>query len=63
MLLKADGRANALRTLLKDEKERGADFLCLAKALSALYSKDSEEMRLLDAIYWPCQDNLELDMC
>jgi hypothetical protein len=63
MLLQANGRANALRAILKDEQERGPDFPRLAKAISALYPKDSEEMRLLDAIYWPCQDNLELDIC
>jgi putative DNA methylase len=50
MLLQANGRANALRTLLKDEQERGPDFLRLANALSALYPKDSEEKRLLDAM-------------
>ena len=63
MLLKPHGRANALLALLKDEQERGPDFLRLANALSALYPKDSEEKRLLDTIYWPCQDNLELDIC
>jgi hypothetical protein len=50
MLLQADGRANALRALLKAEQERGPDFLRLANALSALYPKDSEEKRLLDAM-------------
>jgi hypothetical protein len=50
MLLQASGRANALRTLLKSEQERGPDFLRLANALSALYPKDSEEKRLLDAM-------------
>jgi putative DNA methylase len=30
--------------------ERGADLLRLANALSALYPKDSEEKRLLDAM-------------
>ena len=50
MLLQANGRANALRALLKDEQERGPDFLRLANALSALYPKDSEEKRLLDAM-------------
>ncbi len=50
MLLQAGGRANALRTLLKAEQERGPDFLRLANALSALYPKDSEEKRLLDAM-------------
>jgi hypothetical protein len=50
MLLQANGRANALRALLKDEQERGPDFLRLANALSALYPKESEEKRLLDAM-------------
>ena len=50
MLLQAGGRANALRALLKDEQERGPDFLRLANALSALYPKASEEKRLLDAM-------------
>lgn len=50
MLLQSSGRANALRTLLKGEQERGPDFLRLANALSALYPKESEEKRLLDAM-------------
>jgi hypothetical protein len=50
MLLQASGKANALRTMLKAESERGPDFLRLANALSALYPKDSEEKRLLDAM-------------
>lgn len=50
MLLQADGRANALRSLLKSEMERSPDFLRLANSLSALYPKDSEEKRLLDAM-------------
>ncbi len=50
MLLQSAGKANALRTMLKAEIERGQDFLRLANALSALYPKDSEEKRLLDAM-------------
>ena len=50
MLLQKGGRANALRTLLKAEQDRSPDFLRLANALSALYPKDSEEKRLLDAM-------------
>jgi len=50
MLLQSSGRANALRALLKTETERGPDFLRLANALSALYPKDSDEKRLLDAM-------------
>jgi hypothetical protein len=50
MLLQSSGRANALRALLKAEQDRGPDFLRLANALSALYPKQSEEKRLLDAM-------------
>jgi hypothetical protein len=50
MLLQAGGKANALRALLQDEQQRGGDFLRLANALSALYPRDSEEKRLLDAM-------------
>ena len=50
MLLQASGRTNALRALLKAEEDRGPDFLRLANALSALYSKTNEEKRLLDAM-------------
>lgn len=50
MLLQASGQTNALRVLLKAEQERGLDFLRLANALSALYPKNSEEKRLLDAM-------------
>jgi putative DNA methylase len=50
MLLQASGQANALRALLEAEQERGPDFLRLANALSALYSKENDEKRLLDAM-------------
>ncbi|MCK6469153.1 MAG: DUF1156 domain-containing protein [Candidatus Brocadia sinica] len=50
MLLQADGRTNALRALLKAEQEKSPDFLRLANALSALYPKNSEEKRLIDAM-------------
>ncbi len=50
MLLQGGSRTNALRALLKVEQERGPDFLRLANALSALYPKESEEKRLLDAM-------------
>jgi hypothetical protein len=50
MILQSSGRANALRALLQSEQERGPDFVRLANALSALYPKDSEEKRLLDAM-------------
>lgn len=50
MLLQASGRANALRALLETEQQRGPDFLRLANALSALYPREAEEKRLLDAM-------------
>jgi hypothetical protein len=50
MLLQSSGRANALRALLAAEVERGPEFLRLANALSALYPRESEEKRLLDAM-------------
>ena len=50
MLLQASGRTNALRALLQAEQDRGPDFLRLANAFSALYPKQSEEKRLLDAM-------------
>jgi len=50
MLLQASGQTNALRALLKAEVDRGPDFLRLGNALSALYPRESEEKRLLDAM-------------
>jgi len=50
MLLQKAGRTNALRALLAAEQQRGPDFVRLANALSALYPKDFEEKRLLDAM-------------
>ncbi len=50
MLLQASGQANALRALLRAERERSPDFIRLANALSALYPRASEEKRLLDAM-------------
>jgi adenine-specific DNA methylase len=50
MLLQGSGKTNALRALLKAEQQRSPDFLRLANALSALYPKNSEEKRLLDAM-------------
>lgn len=50
MLLQRSGQTNGLRALLKDEMQRGPDFLRLANALSRLYPRDSEEKRLLDAM-------------
>ena len=50
MLLQASGHANALRSLIGAEQDRGPDFLRLANALSALYPRGSQEKRLLDAM-------------
>ena len=50
MLLQASGHANALRTLVDAEQDRGLDFLRLANALSALYPQGCNEKRLLDAM-------------
>ncbi len=50
MLLQAGGQAGALRALLEAETQRSPDFLRFANALSALYPKESEEKRLLDAM-------------
>ena len=50
MLLQAGGRSNALRALIKAELDKGSDFLRLANALSALYPRESEEKRLVDAM-------------
>jgi hypothetical protein len=38
------------RAVVLAEQQRGPDFLRLANALSALYPRDSEEKRLLDAM-------------
>ncbi|MEM3086213.1 MAG: DUF1156 domain-containing protein [Halobacteria archaeon] len=50
MLFQAGGQAAALRELVAQETARGPEFLRLANALSALYPKESEEKRLLDAM-------------
>ncbi len=50
MLMQSGGRASALRALITSETQRGPDLLRLANALSALYPKDSDEKRLLDAM-------------
>jgi putative DNA methylase len=50
MLLQRAGRTQALRALLATEQDRGPDFLRLANALSALYPRESEEKRLVDAM-------------
>ncbi len=50
VLLQRSGWTNALHAPLVAEQQRGSDFLGLANALSALYPKDAEEKRLLDAM-------------
>jgi hypothetical protein len=50
MLLQANGQANGLRAMLREEQQRGPDFIRLANALSALYPVGSEERRLLEAM-------------
>ena len=50
MLLQSSGHANALRTLINAEQDRGPDFLRLANALSALYPQGCNEKCLLDAM-------------
>ena len=50
MLLQSSGHANALRTLIGAQQDRGPEFLRLANALSALYPRGSQEKRLLDAM-------------
>ena len=42
--------ATRVREGLDPKDDYGSDFLRLANALSALYPKDSEEKRLLDAM-------------
>ena len=50
LLLQKSGQSNALRALIKTEQDRSPDFLRLANALSALYPRECEEKRLLDAM-------------
>jgi putative DNA methylase len=45
-----DNFTNALRALFKSAIDRSPDFLRLANVLSALYPRESEEKRLLDAM-------------
>lgn len=44
------GRGITLQVLPREESEFGMDFFRLAKALPALYPKDSEEKKFLDAM-------------
>ena len=50
MLLQASGKSAALKALIEAEQKRSPDFVRLSNALSALYPKNSEEKRLLDAM-------------
>lgn len=50
MLLQRSGQTNALRALLQAETRQGKDFEHLSTRLSALYPKETEEKRLLDAM-------------
>lgn len=50
MLLQRGGQSNALRALLQAEAAQGKDFERLATRLSALYPREVEEKRLLDAM-------------
>ncbi|MDG7029671.1 MAG: DUF1156 domain-containing protein, partial [Nitrososphaerota archaeon] len=50
MLLQANGASAPLRSLLQEEKKRGPEFERLVSSLSALYPKESEERRLVEAI-------------
>ena len=50
MLLQAGGRTHALRALLRDEIDRGPDFIRLANSLAKLYPDGSEEKRLVQAM-------------
>ena len=50
MLFQANGYASALRKLIEAELSRGPEFLRLSNALSALYPRESQEKRLLDAM-------------
>jgi putative DNA methylase len=50
MLFQKQGKTNALRELLFYEQHYRPEFLRVSNSLSALYPKDSEEKRLLDAM-------------
>ena len=50
MLFQARGATDARRALIHAERDRVPHFFWLAKALSALYPRSSEERRLLDAM-------------
>ena len=50
MLIRSLGIRSQAELLDLIEQERGPDFLRLANALSALYSRGSDAKRLLDAM-------------
>lgn len=50
MLMQANGASAPLRSLLQEEKKRGPEFERLARSLNALYPRDSEERRLVEAL-------------
>ncbi len=50
MIFQSTGNTQALATLIEAEQSRGPDFLRLSNALSALYPRESQEKRLLDAM-------------
>ncbi|EQD71196.1 hypothetical protein B1B_04592, partial [mine drainage metagenome] len=50
MLMQANGASVPLRLLLQEETKRGPEFERLARSLTALYPKDSEERRLVEAL-------------
>ena len=50
MIFQSTGNTLALATLIETEQSRGPDFLRLSNALSALYPRESQEKRLLDAM-------------
>lgn len=61
MLLHREGQTDGLHAMVKEEMQRGSDFLRLANALSRLYPKDGEEKRLLDAMLQAIRKPSSLD--
>ena len=50
MLYQMNGDSIALKSLLRQESERGPNFIRLGNALSTLYPRNSREKRVLDAV-------------
>jgi adenine-specific DNA methylase len=50
MILQASGASTSLRALLQEERKHGPEFERLAHSLTALYPRDSEERRLVEAL-------------